>query len=84
MMDIRPTSDAAVDYVWFGRTCLEQARRSGRPGAKAIRDGRLLVICKYTLHHATLITLSQGDFTMHPRSGLMRSYPVTDDTTIRR
>ena len=82
MMDIRPTSDAAVDYVWFGRNCLEQARRSGFGGAKAIQDGRLLVICKYTLHHATLITLSQGDFTMHPRSGLMRSYPVTDDTTI--
>ena len=57
MMDIRPTSDAAVDYVWFGRTCLEQARRSGFGGAKAIRDGRWLVICKYTLHHATLITL---------------------------
>ena len=82
MMDIRPTSDAAVDYVWFGRNCLEQARRSGFGGAKAIQDGRLLVICKYTLHHATLITLSQGDFTMHPRSGLMRSYPVTDDITI--
>ena len=75
MMDIRPTSDAAVDYVWFGRTCLEQARRSGFGGAKAIRDGRWLVICKYTPHHATLITLSQGDFTMHPRSGRLAKLP---------
>lgn len=75
MMDIRPTSDAAVDYVWFGRNCLEQARRSGFGGAKAIRDGRWLVICKYTLHHATLITLSQGDFTMHPRSGRLAKLP---------
>ncbi len=74
-MDIRPTSEAARDYIWFGRTCLEQARRSGFGGAKAIRDGRWLVICKYTLHHATLITLSQGDFTMHPRSGRLAKLP---------
>ncbi len=81
-MDIRPTSEQALEYIWFGRQCLDLARRSGRTGAKAFQDGRLLVICKYTLHHATLITLSQGDFTMHPRSGPLRSYPVTDDITI--
>ena len=57
MMDIRPTSKAAEAYVWFGQDCLRRAQRTGHGGAKAIRDGRLLVICKYTLHHATLITL---------------------------
>ncbi len=82
MLDIRPTSEAAVAYAWFGRDCLDQARRSGHGGAKALRDGRLLVICKYTLHHATLIVIPQGDFAMHPRSGPLRAYSVTDDTTI--
>ena len=43
MMDIRPTSEQALEYIWFGRQCLDLARRSGRPGAKAIQDGRLLV-----------------------------------------
>lgn len=82
MKDIRPTSKAAEAYVWFGQDCLRRAQRTGHGGAKAIRDGRWLVICKYTLNHATLITLSQGDFSLHPRSGSLRAYPVADDTTI--
>lgn len=82
MMDIRPTSEAAEAYIWFGRDCLRRAQRTGHGGVKALRDGLLLVICKYTIHHADLIVIQQGDFTMHPRSGSLRAYPVADDTTI--
>ena len=82
MKDIRPTSKAAEAYVWFGQDCLRRAQRTGHGGAKAIRDGRLLVICKYTIHHADLIVIHRGDFLMHPRSGSLRAYPVADDTTI--
>jgi hypothetical protein len=78
-MNIQPTSEAASGYVWFGHDCLKLARQTGRPGAKAFRDGRLLVICKYTLDHATLITLSQGDFAMHPRSGTVAKLPYYDN-----
>lgn len=78
-MDIRPTSEAALDYLWFGRNCLEHARQTGMPGAKALRDGRLIVICTYTLDHATLLTLSQGDFAMHPRSGTVAKLPYYDN-----
>lgn len=82
MLDIRPTSKAAEAYIWFGQDCLRRAQRTGHGGAKAIRDGRRLVICKYTLHHADLIVVQQGDFTMHPRSGPLRAYSVADDITI--
>jgi hypothetical protein len=78
-MNIQPTSEAAAGYVWFAHHCLKLARQTGRPGAKAFRDGRLLVICKYTLDHATLITLSQGDFAMHPRSGTVAKLPYYDN-----
>ena len=81
MMDIRPTSEAAEAYIWFGRDCLRRAHRTGHGGVKALRDGLLLVICKYTIHHADLIVIQRGDFLMYPRSGSLRAYSVGDDIT---
>lgn len=79
MAVIRPTSDQATGYVWFGQHCLNLLRQSGRPGTKAFRDGRLLVICKYNHHHADLIVLSRGDFATHPRSGSVAKIPYYDN-----
>ena len=69
---IRPTSITAAKYLWFAKKCLTE----GGSGIKAISDGLLSIICKYTSDDAILIAVGGGDFLCHPRTGnlLMAQY----------
>ena len=65
-MDIKPTSDKAAEYVWFAQRCLDLKQH----GTRAIQDGSVLVICKYTPKDATLIAMPSTGFAVHPRTDL--------------
>ena len=73
-MGIKPTSEKALEYVWFAQRCLDLKST----GIKAIKDGPTIVICKYDKRDATLIILG-GTFLCHPRSGPLRPITYTSE-----
>lgn len=60
---IRPTSEKAAEYLWFGKQCLDLQSE----GASAIVDGLYTIICKYTPEDAILIAIGGGSFIATPR-----------------
>jgi hypothetical protein len=75
-MVVKPTSEAAKRYLWFGRECL----RLQATDIKAIKDGLNTIICKYTPDEAILIVTSKSGFLTHARKGIPRGFqfPGTD------
>ncbi len=75
-MRIEPTSELAGTYVWFAQYCLNEI---GGYGVKALSDGQVTVICKFTPDKATLIATKAGNFLCHPRSGKLNALPYFDN-----
>jgi hypothetical protein len=62
-MGIKPTSEKAAEYYWFGQKCLDLETS----GTRAIVDGVYTVICKFDEADAILIVLGGGNFVSVPR-----------------
>lgn len=68
-MGIKPTSEKAAEYYWFGQKCLDLKTN----GARAIVDGTYTIICKFNEEDAVLIVLGGGGIIFHPRSGVVEN-----------
>ena len=74
-MSIKPTSEKAAEYLWFGKKCLAL----NTYGSKAMADGLYTIICKYTPDKAVLIAIGGGNFFSHPRTGKLKDIPYFDN-----
>lgn len=72
-MGIKPTSEKAAEYYWFGQKCLDLKTN----GARAIIDGIYTIICKFDEEDAVLIVLGGGGIILHPRSGTIQDISYT-------